>query len=205
MPKIRFTISGLMGLIVVVAIGFAGIREGTETWASVTFAVTAPSCSWPSPASFTPGVRLGQPGPGCPVRLGLPAFHLLVAGRATGRAAVANAVAAQLGARPDPCQAPVHTQPQLPPAARPSPSPCQASPGPRSSSPERLTGWATSGIIVRSRIACWRWHSGRSARFWSRHVYSFQLRRCSSESPARESSTNANAAEPDATSTGHLD
>ncbi len=40
MPRIRFTISGLMGLIVVAAIGFAGIREGTEIWASLTFTVT---------------------------------------------------------------------------------------------------------------------------------------------------------------------
>jgi hypothetical protein len=41
MRKFRFSISGLMGLVVAAAIGFAALREGSEAWASVTFAATA--------------------------------------------------------------------------------------------------------------------------------------------------------------------
>jgi hypothetical protein len=39
--KLRFTILGLMGLVVAAAIGFAALREGSEAWASITFAATA--------------------------------------------------------------------------------------------------------------------------------------------------------------------
>ena len=41
MRKFRFSISGLMGLVVAAAIGFAALREGSEAWASVTFTATA--------------------------------------------------------------------------------------------------------------------------------------------------------------------
>ena len=40
MERIRFSISGLMGFIAIAAIGIVGLREGTEVWASLTFAVT---------------------------------------------------------------------------------------------------------------------------------------------------------------------
>ncbi len=52
MPRIRFTISGLMGLIVVAAIGIAGIREGTEIWASLTYTVTVLSLLMALPFLF---------------------------------------------------------------------------------------------------------------------------------------------------------
>ena len=52
MPRIRFTISGLMGLIVVAAIGFAGMREGTEIWASLTYTVTVLSLLMALPFLF---------------------------------------------------------------------------------------------------------------------------------------------------------
>jgi hypothetical protein len=41
MGKFRFTISGIMGLVVAAAIGFAALRDGSEAWASITFAATA--------------------------------------------------------------------------------------------------------------------------------------------------------------------
>ena len=41
MRKFRFSISALMGLVVAAAIGFAALREGSEVWASATFAATS--------------------------------------------------------------------------------------------------------------------------------------------------------------------
>ena len=41
MERIRFSISGIMGFIAIAAVGFVGLREGTEVWASLTFALTA--------------------------------------------------------------------------------------------------------------------------------------------------------------------
>ena len=40
MERIRYSISGLMGFSAIAAIGLVGLREGTEVWASLTFAVT---------------------------------------------------------------------------------------------------------------------------------------------------------------------
>jgi hypothetical protein len=41
MERVRFSISGIMGFIAIAAVGLVGLREGTEVWASLTFALTA--------------------------------------------------------------------------------------------------------------------------------------------------------------------
>ena len=115
MPRIRFTISGLMGLIVVAAIGFAGIREGTEIWASLTFTVTLLVGLMAFPCLFyTQGKT----------RAGWAGFVLFswaylyftfgLVGRQPRPSAAAYEMATDLCARPDPRQGPIHTQPQLP-------------------------------------------------------------------------------------------
>ena len=205
MPRFRFTISGLMGLIVVAAIGFAGIREGTETWASVTFAVTA--------------------------LILLMALPCLIYSRGASRATWVGFVlfgwayllfifwwpAEQLGVPPSPLRwlldlvhDRIHAKPQyMPnpnfPGAQTLPFAMPTILGPQILKPG-TTYWMGDERHYRQVAHCLLALAfGAFGAFWSRHVYSFQLRRSSSESPARESSTNANADAPDATSTGHLD
>jgi hypothetical protein len=208
MPKFRFTISGMMGVIVVAAIGFAGIREGTEIWAGVTFAVTA--------------------------LILLMALPCLVYSRGAPRAAWFGFTlfgwayllfifwwpAEQLGVPPSPLRwlldlvhDRIHAKAQYVPnpnfpVAQTLPFAMPSIPGGPLIIKPGTTYWMGDERHYRQVAHCLLALAfGAFGAFWSRQVYSFQLRRSSSASPARESSTNANAnaADPDATSTGHLD